>query len=317
MDDFAPHLTLTSTQAAGLLEVHPSTVKRWCNDGELPYDTTSGGHRRIRLSDAVTFARAKNIVTVLTPFHPYEPHVWTALCEADEAGSFQRLHSLAMGWVHRGRLRRVARLFDALADTPSVPLIRFLDEAVRGLMIDVGRAWHEGRLRAGEEHMVSQVMTEVLLRLREREQQGRDPESPPVGLALVGSAEGNQHHLGSLSVRILLERRGWEVLYLGPDVPLEDFAMIQRRRGAGLVCVSLAAPANLGDVSRTVGLLGEFYDHGRPYALALGGAVPEADGSSVLESLPFDDVGLFHDCRSFDARLEAGWAAGRVAGVVA
>lgn len=315
MDDFAPHLLLTSTQAASLLEVHPSTIKRWCNEGDLAFDTTSGGHRRIRLADAVSFARAKDITTVLTPFHPYEGHVWTALSEAEAEGSFQRLLSLAMGWVHRGRLRRVARLFDALAATPSVPLLRFCDEAVRGLMTEVGRAWHEGRLRAGEEHMVSQVMTEVLLRLRERDQRARDPDASRAGLALVGSAEGNQHHLGSMAVRILLERRGWEVLYLGPDVPLEDFAMIQRRRAADLVCVSLAPPAAIGDVARVVGVLGEFYDHARPYRLALGGAVPDMTGSTLLDRLPFEGVGLFEDCAGFDARLEAGWASRRAVGV--
>lgn len=314
MNDFAPRLTLTSTQAATLFDVHPSTVKRWCNDGDLSYGTTSGGHRRIRLQDAVAFARDKDITTVLTPFHPYEAHVWTALSEAEEQGSFQRLQSLAMGWVHRGRLRRVARLFDALAASPSVGLTRFCDDAVRGLMREVGRAWHEGRLRAGEEHMVSQVMTEVLLRLREREQRMRDPDASRRGLALVGSVEGNQHHLGAMSVRILLERLGWEALYLGPDVPLEDFAMIQRRRGADLVCVSMTPPGAPGDVARVLGVLGEYYDHARPYTLALGGAVPEVDGTGLLESLPFEGIGLFRDCRTFEDRLEAGWVAPRSVG---
>jgi excisionase family DNA binding protein len=38
-------VALTSTEAASLLDVHPSTVKRWCNDGELDSELTPGGQR--------------------------------------------------------------------------------------------------------------------------------------------------------------------------------------------------------------------------------------------------------------------------------
>ncbi len=309
MDTFGSDLTLTSTQAADLLEVHPSTVKRWCNDGELAFEKTSGGHRRIALQVAVAFAREQGIRTILSPFHPYEPHVWTALREAEENGSFERLHTLAMGWIHRGRLRRVARLFDALAQSRTIPLTRFCDEAVRGLMTDVGQAWHDGRLRAGEEHMVSQVMTEVLLRVRARDEQSGADQTPPVGRALVGCLEGNQHHLGSMAVRVVLERMGWEVLYLGPDVPLEDFGLIQRSREADLVCVSLPPAAAVGDVTRLIGVLTGYYDSSRPYALALGGSVPEGMSDDVLDG-PFLQAGTFAGCADFQAALATGWAGG-------
>ena len=72
-------LALTSSEAASLLDVHPSTVKRWCNDGELHSEVTPGGHRRIPIDTAVDFARSKGIRTILSPFRPFEPHVWAAL----------------------------------------------------------------------------------------------------------------------------------------------------------------------------------------------------------------------------------------------
>ena len=43
--------------------------------------------------------------------------------------------------------------------------------------------------------------------------------------------------------------------YLGPDVPIEDFGVIQRGRGASLVCISLTPPAAAGDVARAVRIL--------------------------------------------------------------
>lgn len=287
MDRFDSELTLTSTEAARLLEVHPSTVKRWCNEGELPSGTTEGGHRRIELGAAVDFARARGIPTVLTPFEPYEAHVWEALRAVADDGSLDRALSLAMGWVVRGRYRRLGDLFRVLAG--SLPLTRFCDDAVRGLMVEVGRAWQEGRLRVGEEHLVSQVMLEVLLGLR------GDGKGGSGRVAVVGTLSGNHHHLGALCVRLTLEHAGWTVYYLGADVPTEDFAQLQKGREAELVCISLAPSGLLGDAVRTVGVLRELYDPSRPYALALGGLRVEDDLGAMLGG-PFVGMEILDSC---------------------
>jgi methanogenic corrinoid protein MtbC1 len=280
-------------------------VKRWCNEGELPFDTTHGGHRRIRLEDAVELARKRGIPTVLSPFHPYEPHVWEALQEIRQHDSFKRLHQLAMGWIVRGRIRSVGLLYDALAREELVPFHRFADEGVAGLMSRVGTAWAEGRLRVAEEHVVSQAMTEVLLRLLAAPD-GSLPE-PSAPVAVVGTVEGNQHHLGALIVRVVLERRGWEVCYLGPDVPVEDFDAMQRSRGATMVCVSLPPPAAGGDVARVVRVLGERYDASRPYALAIGGQFGNEVDPGLLTGA-FTSVATFGSCETFEAALERGFA---------
>ena len=309
MERFNSSLTLTSSEAAELLAVHPSTVKRWCNEGDLQSEKTEGGHRRLRLGDVMDFARKRAIDNVLMPFEPYEPHVWSALREIREEGSFRRFHSLAMGWVHRGDLRRLARLYDALARDPSVRLCQVCDLGIRGLMQRVGEEWAAGRLRVGEEHLVSQVMVEVLLNLRvdDREKMDRRRNGAARPVAVVGTLEGNFHHLGSLCVRLLLERLGWEVYYLGPDVPIEDFGVIQRGREASLVCLSLTPPAAAGDVARAIRILGGSYDRSRPYALAFGGQVQGAVDDSILQG-PFVGSEVFPSCESLRMAIESGFA---------
>lgn len=305
MERSTPNLTLTSSEAAELLRVHPSTVKRWCNDGELASEKTSGGHRRLHLGDVMAFARARDIVTVLSPFEPYEPHVWSALSEIRHEGSFRRLHALSMSWVARGQLRRLGLLYDVLARDPSVALCRFCDEGVRDLMVLVGEAWARGQLRAGEEHLVSQVMYEVLVKLRSELRDETAPTSNGVRrpTAVVGTMEGNQHHLGSMCVRILLERRGWDVFYLGPDVPIEDFGVVQRGRSAQLVCISLTPPAAAGEVARAVRVLTGFYDATQPYALALGGSIHGDIDPSLLQG-PFREVSIHDSLASLSDRLD-------------
>lgn len=46
---------LTSHQVGALLQVNPSSVKKWVNDGRIVAFRTPGGHRRIRAADLVDF----------------------------------------------------------------------------------------------------------------------------------------------------------------------------------------------------------------------------------------------------------------------
>lgn len=304
MERFNTKLTLTSSEAAKLLDVHPSTVKRWCNEGLLASDTTAGGHRRIHLADAVAFSRSSGIRTVLTPFHPYEPHVWTALRAAEDEHSFLQVQTLALGWVMRGETRKLEHLYTALGRSSAFDFATFCDGAVRGLMERVGTAWRDGRLRVGEEHIVSQVMIDVLLRLR-TDWLGDIHGAQTNGsnrVAVVGALEGNQHHLGALCVRVLLERLGWRVHYLGPDVPVDDFGTIQKGRGAGLVCISLGPANTMGDVSRSLELLGAIYDRSRPYDLVFGGA-PTGRPPEDLLGGPFTSVRILDSCGALAAEI--------------
>jgi excisionase family DNA binding protein len=46
---------LTSTEVGNLLQVNPSSVKKWVNEGYIVAFRTPGGHRRIRAADLVQF----------------------------------------------------------------------------------------------------------------------------------------------------------------------------------------------------------------------------------------------------------------------
>jgi excisionase family DNA binding protein len=302
-------VALTSTEAASLLDVHPSTVKRWCNDGELDSELTPGGHRRISMRDAMALARDRGIPTVLTPFHPFESHVWTVLRAIVEQGSYRELIALAMQWTRRGEFDRLEQLFLALGREAAIPFRDFCDRAVRGLLAAVGHEWERGKLRVGDEHMATQAITGALLVLRREwivaegpRRNGRPDERP---VAVVGTLEGSQHALGALCVRMLLEREGWRVFYPGADVPIEDFGVIQKGREASLICVSLPSAGSLGDVARTLSVLREQYDRARPFSVAFGGAAAGSLEGEIHES-PFQSVAFYPDCASLEDALAAG-----------
>ncbi len=51
---------LTLSQAARFLDVHPTTLRRWANNGDIPAMVTPGGHRRFAASDLARFARERS-----------------------------------------------------------------------------------------------------------------------------------------------------------------------------------------------------------------------------------------------------------------
>jgi MerR family transcriptional regulator, light-induced transcriptional regulator len=287
MQAFNAELFLTTTDVADLLEVHPSTVKRWCDAGELETDRTDGGHRRIYLRNVLSFAQERGDETFLTPFAPFESHVWLAVRTAEVHDDFRRIHSLAMGWLVRGYPRRITALFAELASRPGVSFEHVCDRAIRPFMAEVGEEWHNGRLRIGDEHLAGQAVLEALFRMKpegELEDPGALSGPAPLAgpVAVVGAAEGDQHQIGSMCVRVLLERRGWRVLYLGPNTPAEEFANVQRSQRASLACISLTPPAPAGQLRRSIDVLSEFYRSEAPYHLAFGGSAagPAGEGSA-------------------------------------
>src|SRR5215510_11557633 len=46
---------LTSSEVGAILQVNPSTIKKWVTDGRISAFRTPGGHYRIRASDLVHF----------------------------------------------------------------------------------------------------------------------------------------------------------------------------------------------------------------------------------------------------------------------
>ena len=320
MSDPHQDLLLTTSEVAGLLSVHPSTVKRWTAEGRLASRKTEGGHRRMHLNDALSTARERGISTFLDPFHPWEANVWLAVNQASRRQDFRRVRSLSLSWLSQGETDLMGRLLFEVGRHPEISFNRFLDDGVRGLMAQVGEEWMGGRLQVGEEHMATQMVMEALLRLRpgwdRRWLPGNGAAEPPP-TAVVGAMEGDHHELGAQSVRILLERDGWRVYYLGADVPVEEFAAIQVAQVASLVCISLSPRNTLPDLQRAVRVLGEFYRPRHPYALALGGSFSGIDVGELGEA-PFEALlvsGSVDELQEWTRSLlenRGAWSSGRI-----
>lgn len=110
-------------------------------------------------------------------------------------------------------------------------------ELIQPLLERIGDQWRDGSLRIAHEHMASTIVHAFLA--AGNAAQVPEPGSP---LLIVTAPVRNRHELGALLAASLGLDLGWEVLYLGVDLPAEEIAAAAMQRGARAIFLSLIYP---------------------------------------------------------------------------
>ena len=90
-----------------------------------------------------------------------------------------------------------------------------LRESVRPALREFGDRWGRGKVTVAQEHFASNLLRGRLLALMPRWDQGFGPR------ALLACAPGDLHDLPLIAFGLALRARGWRILFLGADTPLE------------------------------------------------------------------------------------------------
>lgn len=109
-------------------------------------------------------------------------------------------------------------------------------EVLMPAQVEIGARWHRGDVTIPQEHIATQITLRQMARLR-----GMLKTRLKLGLkAVVSSVEGDQHFLGAQALADFLVVDGWEVDFLGADVPTDHLVPYAKARGAHLVCLSVS-----------------------------------------------------------------------------
>jgi len=148
-------------------------------------------------------------------------------------------------------------------------------EVMAPALHDVGRRWEAGQTSIARERLAT-TMTESLL----AEIAGRATPKPPNGRrAVVACVDEERHAVGARMVADLLEAQGWEVGFLGADVPADALCDHVEDVRPALVALSVAMPANLRAAATTIDLLRALRP--RPF-VAIGGSALGTPVATVL-----------------------------------
>lgn len=159
--------------------------------------------------------------------HPATPRLVEALLEGD-ARSARALVSEAL--VEAGSLAEVA-------DTLILPA-----------MYRIGRRWETGEITPADEHLATATLETVLAH-----HAGRRPGSQAdLGRAVLACVEGCRHSLAPRLLSDVLEQAGWQVRYLGADVPASALVNHVKRWGPEVLFLSLSMPSHIAATHRTI-----------------------------------------------------------------
>ncbi len=120
-------------------------------------------------------------------------------------------------------------------------------ELIQKALVDIGNGWYEGKVTVQQEHFASALA----LRRMDTLLAGLPAPTRP-GRILVGCPPGDNHTFSALLITFLLRRRGWDVVYLGADVPTNRLHMTVEKTRPDLVVFSgqlLETAASLLDVA--------------------------------------------------------------------
>lgn len=112
----------------------------------------------------------------------------------------------------------------------------------------IGDLWERGEITVSVEHMAtaisSRVMSGLTWMFRER--------TIRFGRATVLAVTGEQHELGAWMVADTLETEGWDVAFLGANVPVRDLFVHLAAIRPHILALSVALPYNVAHAKRII-----------------------------------------------------------------
>lgn len=246
----------------------PDTLRAWERRYSLPEpNRTSGGHRLYsqndintlkwllaRQEEGMSISRAVNLWRSLKA-EGRDPLQVTPLGHVDEPPpaypSLELGHTvveLRRAWIDAclafDERRAESVLNQAFSYyTPEVVCFELLQKA----LVEIGTGWYEGVITVQQEHFASALAMRRLDSLL-----AATPAPTRPGRIIVGCPPGDIHTFSPLLVTYLLRRRGWDVVYLGADVPTNRLQATIEKTRPDLVVFSaqlLDTAASLLDVA--------------------------------------------------------------------
>lgn len=145
---------------------------------------------------------------------------------------------------------------------------------IQPAMYEIGALWQNNRITVAQEHLATAISQNVMARAFSEAQFA----APLQRRALFACVPGNQHSLGLRMVSDTFEVAGWEVQFLGADVPGKDLLAQVGQWRPELLGLSLSLPGQIRPARTLVEQLRAEFGTQCPAILAGGIATNQAEG---------------------------------------
>ncbi|MBN1218234.1 MAG: MerR family transcriptional regulator [Anaerolineae bacterium] len=212
----------------------PDTLRAWERRYGMPQPERTAGHHRLysqrdidilkwlvaRQDEGLSISRAVELwrrfeaegqdpLLAMTAVQPSPTEAITSAPGGDV------LKNLRQAWISAGMLFDEARAEQMLSQAFAMyPVEAVCFDVLQKGLAEVGEGWYRGETTVQQEHFIS----ELAMRRLETLLATTPPPTRP-GRIVTGCPPEEEHIFSPLLLTLLLRRRGWNVLYLGANVP--------------------------------------------------------------------------------------------------
>lgn len=253
---------LTPKQLAEAIGVSESSLKRWADDGRLPVSRTAGGHRRIRLNDAVRFIRETASPLVRPEILGLADVVTLERDEGRGEADTDRL----LRYLQAGQAAQARGLILSLY-MRGEPVASICDGPIHQSMQVLGELWVDHADGVFIEHRATDICLQAINQLRLLLEL---PASAP--RAVGGAPEGDPYLLPSMAAATVLRSIGVDADNLGPDAPAVALAQAAGQVQASVIWVSVSTRDGRAEPEEHLRTLLDLTES-RPMTIVVGGRI--------------------------------------------
>ena len=263
--------------------IRPDTLRAWERRYDLPNpERTEGGHRiysqrdvdilewlMARQEEGLSISHAVELFKRLES-EGQDPIAAGGLARPDESSEVRAaisggtIREMRQAWITACRAFDEASAERILSEAFALfPPEQVCIEVLQNGVAEIGQGWYEGTTSVQQEHFASALA----MRRLEALLTGMPAATRP-GRILVGCPPSEEHTFSPMLLTFLLRRRGWDVVYLGANVPVEQLSSTLdaiRPRLTVFLAQQLVSAATLYELAN--------YLAGQSVQLAFGGRV--------------------------------------------
>ncbi|MBT2692789.1 MerR family transcriptional regulator [Bacillus sp. ISL-55] len=228
-------------QVSERLDIPAVTIRAWENRYNVVSPTrTEGGHRLYSEKDFETLKWIKTQVNeknmkisdAVRLLQESPPASATPPSQNDKYGELKEKLYEALVNLDTQEANQIADLAFSLYDYEEVFHLILVQ-----VLYKVGDEWENGTISVAQEHFASQFIinrcTQFLRILS---------VNPALQKVLAFCPEGEQHQIGLMVFSLFLKKKGHDVIYLGPNTPLEGLSDLIKMKNIGVVAISMTNP---------------------------------------------------------------------------
>ena len=206
---------INSYQAAEIMNVNVSTIKRWTDAKKLDCTQTAGGHRKFTLFNINEFLKKSE--------NKYQINIYKTsdslneiLCNHIENLDFNQLKIYFLDILLKGETNRITSILEALY-LKSIPLHEIYDNLVNPTLNKIGISWYNGEISIASEHLASNTLNKAINNLNNLIVNDKN-ESPLI--VLLFGVKDNNHSLPLQMADQIFLSYGHKVINCSVDTPV-------------------------------------------------------------------------------------------------